>query len=202
MEISQFIFEHAAYAHWVVFLLFMLAGLNVPISEDLLIITSGVIASAIIPENTWKLFACVFFGAYISDFFPYFIGRRFGENLWKIRWFSRMIKRERLEQIKSYYARYGVLTLLIGRFIPFGVRNCLFLSSGLGKMRFWKFAMSDGIACLLSNTTLFSLAFLFGKNYALLMQHLKVVNIAVFIAFACIGILYLLYRWKKTSKRS
>jgi len=150
-----FFMAHAHYAHFVIFGLFMLAGLNIPISEDVLIIASGMLASTIVPENTWKLFLAVFLGAYLSDFIPYYLGRRFGHNLWNVRWFSRMVKPHRLEQIKHYYHKYGILTLLIGRFIPFGVRNCLFLSAGLGKMRFWKFAMSDGIACLISNTTLF-----------------------------------------------
>ena len=99
----------------------MLAGLNFPISEDLLIIISGVLASTVVPENTWKLFLAVVLGAYLSDWIPYWLGRCFGPNLWKLRWFSRMIKPERLDQVRDYYSRYGILTLLVGRFIPFGV---------------------------------------------------------------------------------
>ncbi len=38
---EAFIFSHAYLAHWVIFGLFMLAGLNFPISEDLLIIAGG-----------------------------------------------------------------------------------------------------------------------------------------------------------------
>lgn len=178
-----FLLNNANYAHWVIFGLFMLAGLNIPISEDLLIIVSGALASTVVPENTWKLFIAVFLGAYISDWVVYGLGRHFGPNLWKLRWFTRMIKIERLEQIKVYYQRYGILTLLIGRFIPFGVRNCLFVTAGIGGMRFWKFLLADGLACLISNTTLFGIAYYCGKNYTSLCQHLRYVNIAIFSVF-------------------
>ncbi len=192
-----FIFEHASYAHWVVFSLLMLAGINLPISEDLLIIASATIASTLVPENVWKLFAAVFLGAYISDWIPYWIGRRFGPSLWNIRWFARMIKKERLEQVKQYYAKYGVMTLIVGRFIPFGVRNCLFAAAGMGKMRFWKFLLSDGLACLISNTTLFSIAYLCGKNYSLLIEKLKWVNVTLFLLFVVAVIAFICYKIRK-----
>ncbi len=83
-----FIQDHAQYAHWVIFGLFMLAGLNFPISEDLLIIISGVLAATLVPENTWKLFTAVFLGAYLSDWVVYWIGRLLGSNLEKVRWFA------------------------------------------------------------------------------------------------------------------
>ena len=57
-------------------------------------------------------------------------------------------------QIENYYTKYGVVTLLIGRFIPFGVRNCLFVTAGIGKMRFWKF-ISQMASPVLLQTQLF-----------------------------------------------
>lgn len=192
-----FIFSHAAYAHYVVFALFMLAGFNLPISEDLLIIVSATCASTLVPENTWKLFLAVFLGAYLSDWIPYWIGRRFGASLWNIRWFSKMIKKERLEQVKLYYEKYGVWTLIVGRFIPFGVRNCLFAAAGMGRMSFWKFLLSDGIACLISNTTLFSIAYFVGEHYTLLLTKLKWVNLTVFLLFLVALIVFICYKMGK-----
>lgn len=183
-SIIHFIFEHAQYAHWIVFSALMLAGLNVPISEDLMIIFSAVIAATIVPENTYKLFIAVFLGCYISDWVCYWIGRRFGPKLWNISWFARTFDQKKIDQIHGYYSKYGFLTLLIGRFIPFGVRNGLFLTAGLGKMPFGKFLISDGIACILSNTILFTLAYSVGKNYDKLISMVKTFNIFLFAAFA------------------
>jgi len=197
-SIIQFIFEHAHQAHWIIFGALMLAGLNVPISEDLMIILSAVLAATVIPENTVSLFLAVFLGCYLSDWVCYWIGRKFGPKLWNIRWFAKTVDRKRLDQIHGYYEKYGFWTLLIGRFIPFGVRNCLFLTAGMGRMNFFKFILSDGIACIASNTTLFTLAYYAGKNYETLLQTIKTFNILLFAAFL-VSIIGVIWYKKRTS---
>jgi len=197
--IIQFIFENAQYAHWIIFGALILAGFNIPISEDLMIIFSAVLAATVIPENTYILFVAVFLGCYISDLVCYWIGRAFGPKLWKISWFAKTFEKKRIQHIQEYYGKYGFWTLLIGRFIPFGVRNCLFLTAGLGRMHFGKFLLSDGIACLLSNTILFTLAYMVGKNYHSLISSLKIFNIFLFGAFLFAIIGYLWYKRKKNN---
>lgn len=186
--------DHAPHAHWFIFGLLMLAGLNFPVSEDLLIIISGVLASTLVPENLWKLFFAVFLGAYFSDWIVYWLGRIWGAHLWRLGWFSRLFKPKRLEQIKQYYKKYGILTLLVGRFIPFGVRNCLFATAGMGKMRFSKFLITDGIACLLSNATLFTIAYFCGKNVSYIIRY---VNVIIFVTFVIALIGYIWYKVRK-----
>ncbi|MEZ5315411.1 MAG: DedA family protein [Chlamydiales bacterium] len=192
--ILSFIQLHAYHAHWFVFGLLMLAGLNFPISEDLVIIFSAILASTIVPENIFKLFLAVFLGAYLSDWLVYWIGRLWGAHLWRLRWFAYLFKAKRLEQIEQYYQKYGLLTLLVGRFIPFGVRNCLFATAGLGKMRFSKFLIGDGIACLISNGTLFTIAYFFGKNCSYFIRYVNVIFFGIFLIaiISCI--------WYKKSK--
>lgn len=193
--ILPFIQEHAHQAHWFLFGLLMLAGLNFPVSEDLVIVVSGVLASTFVPENTWKLFTAVFLGAYLSDWIVYWIGRLWGAHLWRMRWFARLLKPKRLEQIEQYYKKYGLLTLLVGRFIPFGVRNCLFATAGMGKMRFGKFLIGDGIACLFSNATLFTIAYFCGKNCSYFVRY---VNATIFAIFVVALIAFIWYKKTKT----
>ncbi|EKE08253.1 MAG: hypothetical protein ACD_17C00263G0001, partial [uncultured bacterium] len=106
-SIIQFLFEHAQYAHWIVFGALMLAGINVPISEDLMIIFSAVLAATVVPENTLSLFVAVFLGCYISDWVCYWIGRALGPKLWHISWFAKTFEKKRIAQIQSYYEKYG-----------------------------------------------------------------------------------------------
>ena len=54
-SIIDFIFQNAAHAHWIIFASFILAGLNIPISEDILIIISATLASKVVPQNTLLL---------------------------------------------------------------------------------------------------------------------------------------------------
>ena len=52
-----------------------------------------------------------------------------------------MVSPERVAKVASFYQKYGVWTLVVGRFIPFGVRNALFLTAGIGKMSPVRFAI-------------------------------------------------------------
>lgn len=195
----NFITAHAPNAHYIIFSSLILAGFNVPISEDLMIIISALLAATVIPENWWLLFLGVFLGCYLSDWIAYWVGRKLGPKLWKIRWFAKTIPEKKLLQTKEFYQKYGFWTLLVGRFIPFGVRNCLFMTAGMGKMHFGKFILSDGIACLTSNMTLFCIAYALGKNYQILFHYLKTFNIILFSAFlvTLIGIIW----YKRRKKR-
>lgn len=192
-----FLSAHAAYAHWVVFGALLLSGLNLPISEDLLIVWSALTAALAVPENWAKLYAAVLVGCFCSDSIAYAIGRGFGPKLWTFAWFSKRIDRKRLDQVQNYYAKYGFLTLWVGRFIPFGVRNCLLLAAGLGKMRYGKFLLSDGLACLCSNTALFAAAFFCSKNSQALLSGLRLGNFFLFGAFVVSVIAFIWYKKKK-----
>jgi len=151
-------------APYIIFGLLFLAGFNIPVSEDLMLFTSAILAAKN-PDHLWPLFAAVFAGAYISDMICYgFIGRYVGPKLFKIKFFASMITPEKLEKINSFFKKYGVWTLILGRFVPFGFRNGLFLSAGLAKMNAWKFAISDLVACTISCVTYFYIYYTFGET--------------------------------------
>lgn len=179
----QLLQDHAANAHFLIFFFLLLAGFNVPISEDLMVIIAASLAASAVPENTYLLFTFTFLGCYLSDWICYGIGRKFGKRLWEFSWFARTIPKKRLDDTKVFYEKYGFLTLLVGRFIPFGVRNCLFLSAGMGKMPFKKFLFSDGIACFTSNLTLFYLTYTFNKNINHFFYYVKQFNLFLFLFF-------------------
>jgi membrane-associated protein len=190
----QFVTEHAQHAHWAFFGALMLAGFSLPVSEDVVLIFGGVLASTVVPEHTMLIFFSIFLGAYLSDWVAYWIGRLLGPKLWNIRWLARIFKPEKFRRFEQYYERYGVITLLIGRFIPFGVRNCLFMTAGLAKMPFLRFALADGIACAISNTALFWTAYACGSNYQVLLNFVKKVDVLIFGAFLVAAIGFVCYK--------
>ncbi len=194
----EFATEHAAYAHWFLFFALVLAGLNLPISEEVVLVVGGVMASTVSPLGAIKLFLFVFAGAYLSDWMVYWIGRLLGPKLWNFRWFAKTVKRSRFEKVERYYDKYGIATLIVGRFIPFGFRNCLFMTAGMAKMHFPKFIIGDGIACFLSNSVIFGLAYMGRKNYENLLSYIEVFDVAIFatVVLAIIGIVW----YKKARK--
>lgn len=62
MNFIELIQEHAHHAHWFVFGGALLAGLNFPMSIDLLMIASAIIAATMIPEHTVHLFLAIWLG--------------------------------------------------------------------------------------------------------------------------------------------
>lgn len=177
----DFVQGNVQFAPLAFFGLLLLAGFNLPISEDLMLLSSALIAIKN-PHLKEQLFFGVFFGAYFSDLICYgFIGRYLGDKIFKIKFFANMISTEKLNKVNDFYNRYGVLTLIIGRFIPFGVRNALFITAGLGKMNAWKFAISDFIACVISCTFFFWLYFTYGES---VIDIVKRGNIILFTIFA------------------
>tara|TARA_B110000908_G_C10137563_1_gene395206 strand:+ start:404 stop:1000 length:597 start_codon:yes stop_codon:yes gene_type:complete len=169
-------------APYVILGLLLLAGLNLPVSEDLMLFTSAILAAKH-PDMKYLFFICVFLGCYLSDLICYFLmGRFLGTKIFKINFFAKMVSPEKIEMISNFYKRYGILTLIIGRFIPFGVRNALFISAGIAKMPALKFAVSDLIACTISSVFFFCLYYTFGES---VIELVKKGNI-VFLVIACL----------------
>lgn len=141
----------------------LLAGFNLPISEDLISFSCAVLATQN-PEYYWPLFLGVFGGAYISDVICYaFMGRYLGTKLFKIKFFSRMVPHKRIDRIAHLYTKYGAGILIVGRMIPFGVRNALFMTAGISGMSPTRFVIIDGIAALISCSIFFNIYYRYGE---------------------------------------
>ena len=178
--------------------LLLLAGLNLPISEDIVIFVTACLAHEH-PQYFIPLLLGLYLGVYGSDIISYSIGRILGPALWKIKWFSASLKREKVDKVGKYYSKHGIFVLLIGRFIPFGVRNLLFMSAGFVKIRWVKFIIWDLCASLLTTAVFFSLYYIFGSK---VIQTIKEGNKVVFITFIVFCIGYLLYRKIKKNKKA
>jgi membrane protein DedA with SNARE-associated domain len=79
--ISGILYNAAPYVHFISCGLLLLAGLNIPISEDVVFIVSSSIAATIVPQNTAAIFLGCFTGAYVSDIMAYGIGRYAGGRI-------------------------------------------------------------------------------------------------------------------------
>lgn len=193
----EYINANAANAPYIIFGLLFLAGFNIPVSEDIMLFTSALLAAKN-PDLLYPLFIAVFAGAYISDVICYaFMGRFLGEKIFKIKFFKSMAPPEKIAKINKFYEKYGIITLVLGRFIPFGVRNALFLTAGLGKMNAAKFLISDLIACIISCTVFFAIYYTYGAS---VIEYVKKFNLIIFAVAAIVGLIFYL-RGRKQKAR-
>lgn len=202
-SIVTFAFERVEIAHWIFFVLIMMAGLNVPISEDIIMITAGALTSAFVPENTLWNFGILFIACWVSAWEAYWIGRLLGPKLYKIKWFNWILTKEKVDKLHHYYEKFGIFTFLIGRFIPGGVRNALFMSSGLGKMSFFKFIARDFLGCLLSAGLLFYIGFAFEQHFQEIITHFKkfdLIAVSIVAAIVLVILAVACYRFRKHTK--
>jgi len=193
----EWILHHANIAHWLVFFSILLAGINLPISADLIILVSAFLAASVIPEKTWHLFFAVYFGCYFSAWIAYWIGRIAGLRLLQWRWFAKILNPQRLAKISKFHEKYGLLTLVIGRFIPFGMRNCIFMTNGISKIHFGKFILKDLLACFIWSGLSFYLFYRCSQNYEVLVEQIKKWNIFIFAAFLVSLIAIIWYKRRK-----
>lgn len=193
-SLLDFFLQHVNWAPYIIFGLLMLTGLHLPVSEDGMIFIAAVLASSH-PDLLIKLYLAVYLGAFLSDIICYSIGKILGPRLWKVPFFAKRLKRQQVKKVHSFYERFGLLTLIIGRFIPFGIRNVLTFTAGISKMNVLKFIISDAIACLVSCSTFFLLYYSYGER---MINYVKQANIIIFIfAVSCVLTAIVFYRRKK-----
>ncbi len=203
-SIFSYICSHAEHAHLIIFTLIILAGFCIPISEDLMLLLAGGIASTCVPERTVSFYIWIFFACWFSAWIAYWMGRLLGPKLLTLPWFKNILKPSRLKKIKGYFQRFGIFTFIVGRFIPGGVRNAIFLTAGLTKMPFGTFIARDVVACFIASITIFSIGYISGQNiptilhYFEIYEKLAVLVIALLITFAILFIW--LYKKKEVAK--
>ena len=164
-DIPDYLISMAPYLHFVSFGLLILAGFNLPIPEDVVMIVSGSIAATVVPENTVIILTGCFLGAYISDIFAYCLGRYFLSWVIRHRRMAKILPVKKIKTMEQYFCKYGEKTLFFGRFIPFGFRNAIFMTSGILGMKFHHFLIIDFLALCATTSILFTLGYKFGGNY-------------------------------------
>jgi membrane protein DedA with SNARE-associated domain len=160
-DIFARISQYAEYYPLIAFIALMLAGLSVPISEDLIIITGALLCQGK-PSMLIPIFVATYAGVVISDYFPYLLGIYIRKGTIKSNFITRFFSPRKIVRIHRYLNKYGIFAFIVGRFIPFGVRNTMFLTAGLFDLRLRRFALYDTTAATISVSALFFLAYHFG----------------------------------------
>ncbi|MDR0389689.1 MAG: phosphatidylserine decarboxylase [Spirochaetaceae bacterium] len=159
----------------------LLAGLNVPISEDIVIIT-GALVSRGAPELFVPSLLAIYSGVIISDFTSFFIGVLIRKGVVKVKFASALLCPENLDRVRHYLDKNGMLAFIVCRFIPLGMRNTLFMASGFLSLPLRRFAFYDIIAAAISVNTLFFLVYCFGEDVK------NPFHIAGLLLFALLGV--------------
>ena len=155
-----------AYGGWVYALLFLIIFVETGLvlmpflPGDSLLFVVGALAGAGLMNYPWVMVLLVA-AAVLGDQVNYSIGRYFGPRVFgweQSRWFNRRA----FDQAHGFYERYGGITLVLARFMPF-VRTFVPFVAGVAEMSRSKFSFYNIIGALIWVTSLVTAGYLFGN---------------------------------------
>ncbi len=188
-----------------VFLMLLLCGFGLPMPEDIVLVTGGVLAwlSSPLEEATFAgmirdqglltMVAVGLAGILAGDSVIYLAGRRFGVRVADFRPLRRMITPEKLQLVERKIRRRGNIVVVFARFLP-GLRAPTFFAVGHARMPYWEFLMFDGAAALVSAPLWICIGFYFGSNIQEAARHASRFGHYI-LAAVLVVVLGLGFRW-------
>lgn len=198
--LESFVLSHSESAPFIIFFLLLLAGINFPISIDIVVILSAFLVATTLKHQIIAIYISLLLGTYLSAWISYWLGRLARKKLLRFQFVQNFFSQEKLNSLQQFYEKNGMLTLLIGRFIPFGIRNCLFLSTGFSKSSFKKFIVRDSLSCLIWVSVSYYSFLHISKNMHQLLYSIKKFQLALFLGFSVTVIGVVCYNLKKNRK--
>ncbi len=171
----------------------LLIGFFLP--GDSLLVTAGLFAARGQLDIVWlNVLLCI--AAIAGDATGYFIGLRAGHALYnkpQSRWF----RRDHLIKTREFYDKYGGITIVLARFMPFA-RTFAPVVAGVAEMKYRRFALfniTGGIAWVMSMTLT---GYFLGRSIPGIERHIEyVIAVVIFISILPLIVKYLQHRFGK-----
>ena len=138
-----------AFGPWVLagiaLLIFIESGVLFPfLPGDSLLVTAAILAGPL-GIAPWQVIAVGIPAAVLGDQVGYWLGRRFGRRLFRDD--ARVLRTSRLEETERFFARYGGVSLILGRFVPI-VRTYVPLVAGTARLPYRRFLLWNVIGAV------------------------------------------------------
>jgi membrane-associated protein len=166
----------------------LLVGFFLP--GDSLLVTAGFLAATTEILDIWSVLTALSVAAILGDSTGYYIGKKAGAALYN-RPQSRFFHRERLLTTKAFYEKYGGMTIILARFMPFA-RTFAPVVAGVAEMDYRKFVTFNilgGVGWVVSMSLL---GYFFGQ-IPFVKQHIeKAIVLIIVLSIAPVAV----HAWK------
>jgi membrane protein DedA with SNARE-associated domain len=199
---------HPSILYSVVILVLTASSFGLPIPEEVVLVTSGLIAHfaiaqslqsglppSIDPENLAAICLVAVLG---SDLVVFWLGRRYGLGLLRRRPFNRFLSENALARAQKWTGKYGFWACGLFRFTP-AVRFPGHFMCGAMKISYQKFLLADGPAAILTVPTQVLLLAYHGDKILAVFKQFK---IYLFSGLGILFLIWLLLRWKKGANKT
>jgi membrane-associated protein len=166
----------------------LLIGFFLP--GDSLLVTAGFLAATTDILDIWSVLITLSAAAIIGDSTGYYIGKKAGAALYN-RPQSRFFHRERLLTTKAFYEKYGGMTIILARFMPFA-RTFAPVVAGIAEMDYRKFVTFNIVGGIGWVVSMSLLGYFFGQ-IPFVKQHIeKVIVLIIVLSIAPVAV----HAWK------
>ena len=162
----------------------LLVGFFLP--GDSLLVTAGFVAATTNALDISTLLITLPIAAIVGNSTGYLIGRRAGRALYE-RPESRWFKRRHLLETRAFYEKYGAMTIVLARFMPFA-RTFAPVVAGIGEMRYRRFVLFNVVGALAWVISMLLLGYYFGQ-IPFVQRHIeKVILLVIFVSVLPVGV--------------
>lgn len=190
--------------YFVIFGLLFACGLGLPMPEDIPLLIGGYFVGkgelnlVLVSVLAW----CGIIG---GDCVLYFLSRKYGLNVTKIRFIGTHVTRERILRAEKLFDKYGVWIVAVGRLFA-GIRGAMVIAAGAIRFNFIKFVIADGLAALVSGGMFIAIGWWFGKKFgnkpiSQIRQDIKPYEHWVLLGIVAAVIIAIAYLWWRNKRQ-
>lgn len=189
------------YGPWAILIIFILSGVGLHLSEDLILIPAGFLIAHGKHLDLWETLIAAYCGLVIGDILWIWMCRRFGTRMVQSRWFKRVVHPRRLLEAKHQMEERGIIVVILARFIP-GTRTPVITMAGILHMAWWKLLTVEFTTCAITVPLQIGIGYLAGKGLGESKStgELVVKLVAATAAFILIG--FAIHWWVQLRKRA
>jgi len=201
LHLLDFLLPYGMYAYGIMLALLLACGFGFPMPEDVILVTSGMLASRGVVDHMWTNVVCLI-GVLLGDGIVFLLGYRLGPQLQQGQFYKSLMKDGREAKIHTWFSKYGDRVIFFARFAP-GLRMPLFLTAGMYHVPFWKFLTLDGLAALISVPLWIWVGYFFGSNLEMLEVKMRQFQLGIYSVLG-VGLIVLIggYFLKKKFKKT
>jgi membrane protein DedA with SNARE-associated domain len=166
------------------------AGLGVPVPEELTQLTAGALAHEGILDLRLAI-PVVWAGILVGDTVLFFLARRHGPRLLDTRAARRVLTPARRAMLERHFARHAFWTVAVARHAG-GVRFAAFALAGASGVRPTTFILADGLSALVSVPIVVGAGWFFWKHLSQARKEVRLVELgllAVVLAAALVVVI-------------
>jgi membrane-associated protein len=176
----------------------LLVGFFLP--GDSLLVTAGLYAAATGALDPFVLIVVLSVAGILGDATGYVIGLKAGHSLYN-RPQSRFFRRDHLLKTKEFYERYGGITIVLARFMPFA-RTFAPVVAGIAEMKYRRFALFNITGAIGWITSMILLGYYLGQSIPGIESKIEyVIAVIIFLSILPMLIKYAQHRLKNRPVR-